>query len=238
MHCPRRRSSRVGKDAGVAKINSGLPAELRPECDGVTDRTGHRLVDEVRLVERVFAVGDVIVGAVVERAVGGDRTARIDVLVGAVEVRVQRRILDGQPVAEVVLDHGHPGLHVGIGIVVDRAAEECGEIAVRRKRRRRIETRPRADRRIAAIGKLLVVIKFVAELDLGIVVRLQRHGRIESVAFEMPVIAEGVAAFVESIQTHGDVVVHGLAGIERDAAVAVRAGLGRSLRRHASRPLP
>jgi hypothetical protein len=48
------------EDAGVAQVDSCLPAEFRSERNGVTDRAGRRLVDEVRLVEGVLAVGDVV----------------------------------------------------------------------------------------------------------------------------------------------------------------------------------
>ena len=218
----------IRKDAGVAQVDSCLAAEFGSERNGVADRTGHRLVDEVGLVECVFAVGDVVIGIVAERAGRQrDRAARIDVLVAAVEVRIDRRILDGEPASEVVLDHGHRGLHIRVGVVVDRTAEEGREIAVRRERRRWIETGAGADRRVAAIGDFPVVIEFVAQLDLGIVVRLQRDRRVESVALEMAVIAERVAALIKCIEAHRDIFVHRLPGVERDTAVAVGACLCR-----------
>ena len=75
-----------------------------------------------------------VVCAIIERVAGRYRTARIDVLVGAVKIRVHRRILHRQSVAEIVLDHRQARLNIRIGIVVDRAAEKCREIAVRRER--------------------------------------------------------------------------------------------------------
>ena len=71
------------------------------------------------------------------------------------------------------------------------------------------------------------MIEFVAQLDLGVVGRLQRHRRIDAVAFEMAVVAERVAVLVEGVEAHRDVFVDRLAGIERDAPVAVGAGLHR-----------
>ncbi|OIQ68161.1 hypothetical protein GALL_502510 [mine drainage metagenome] len=120
-----------------------------------------------------------------------------------------------------MLDHGHPGLHVGQRVVVLRTAVERRKIAVQREGRGGIKERTRSGRRIAPVGHFLVVIEFVAQLDPGVVIRLQRDGRIESEAFQVSVIAEGIASFVERIQTHGDVVVDSLAGIERNPAIAI-----------------
>ena len=131
-----------------------------------------------------------------------------------------------------MLDDGHAGLHLDLGIVVDRAAKEGREIAVRRERRGRIEARRSARqalRGIAAIGEAEVVVEFVAQLDLGIVGRLQRHRRIDAVALEMAVVAEGIAAFVDGVEAHRDVLVDRLTGIQRDAPVVPGAGLCRRL---------
>ena len=127
-----------------------------------------------------------------------------------------------------MVDDGHAGLNGGLRRVERRAAEERLEVPVRRKRRRRIEARRAAGkalRGIAAVGRAVVVEIFVAQPDLGVVVGLQRDGRIEAVALQMVEVAECVAALVEDVQARGDVFVDGLARIERDAAVAPGAGL-------------
>jgi hypothetical protein len=93
-----------GKNAGVAQIEADLGVELGAERDGVADRTGRRLVDEVALVERAIAIGDVVIGVVVEGAVGGDRTAGIDVLVATVEVGEHGRVLGRETASEIMLD--------------------------------------------------------------------------------------------------------------------------------------
>ena len=61
----------VREDAGVADVDAGLAAELGAEAHGVRDRTGPALVDEVGLVEDVVAVGGVLIGAEIDRGVGG-----------------------------------------------------------------------------------------------------------------------------------------------------------------------
>ena len=69
------------------------------------------------------------------------------------------------------------------------------------------------------------MIELVGELDLGVVGRLQRNGRVDAVALEVAVLTERVAVFVEGVEPHGDVLVHRLSGVERHALVAVGAGL-------------
>ena len=80
-------------------------------------------------------------------------------------------------------------------------------------------------RGIAAIGGAFVVKIFVRELDLGGVVRLQRHGRIDAVALDLAEIAERVGAFVEGVEAHRHVFVDRLSGIERETPVVPGAGL-------------
>ncbi len=224
----RRGLAGAGKDAGVAQVQSDLGPELGPERDRVPHRAGHRLVDEVGLVEGVLAIGDVVIGAVGERAVVHGAAGK-DILVTAVEVRDHGRVPARQPVAEIVLDDHHGRIGIDPRVVVLRAAEKRAEIAVRHEWRGRIEARARADRGIAAVGGFLVMIIFEAELDRGVVVRLQRHGRIDAVALELVEVAKRVGTFVEGVETHGDVLVHGLPRVERDAAVAPGAGLGARL---------
>lgn len=124
------------------------------------------------------------------------------------------------------------GLHGRLRGVEAGAAEEGLEIAVRRERCRRIESRDAAGkalRGIAAIGGAAVVVIFVGQLDLGEVVGLQRNGRVDAVAFEMVEVAERIAALVEHVQPGGDVLIDGLSCIECDAPVAPRARLPRRL---------
>ncbi len=226
------RSVAVREQPGVAHIDTGLPVEFRPEPDGVEQRPGEGLVGEVGLVDQVVAIGGVLVRGAIERGVGGvHRRSRIDVLVEFLEVGVHRRILHGQSVFEVVIDHGHGGRRVDAGDIVDRAAEEGRQVAVRCEGRRRIEARCAAGnagnslRWVATVGGALVVEILVAQLDAGGVVRLQRHRRIDAIAFELAEVAEGVRSLVERIDPGRDMLVDGLAGIERDAPVAEGAGL-------------
>jgi len=58
---------------------------------------------------------------------------------------------------------------------------------------------------------------FVAQPDQGGVVGLQRYHRVDTVALELAEIAEGVAALVEGVEAHRDVVVDRLTGIEHEA---------------------
>lgn len=228
----------VRKHAGVAPRQARLPSELGAERDRVQHRTGRRLVGEVGLVEGVLARRVVLIGVERDLAlVGRDGAAAcsaagaagIDVAIAAVVVGVERGILHRQPVAEIMLDHGGAGLQLDLGAVVARIAEEFRQVAIRRERHGRIEPgraeTGKPDRWIAAIGEPEVVVEFVGQLDLGVVIRLQGHGRVEAIALELAEIAKGVAAFVESVQPDGDIVVDGLAGIEREPAVVVGAGL-------------
>ena len=76
-------------------------------------------VDEVGLIDEVLAVGFVVIGRVVECRIGGVHRASqrpvtgVDVLVEFLVVGKERPVLHGQSAAEVVLDKGHQGLHVG-----------------------------------------------------------------------------------------------------------------------------
>src|SRR6185312_14038223 len=192
----------VGRElSAIAEPEAGLPAELGAEGHGVQRRPGRRLVDKVSLVEGVFARCIVLIGIQRNlrlirrhRAATGRRrrtgAARIDVTVAAVVVGIDRAVSYGQAVAEIMVDYGHGGLHLDLGTIVDRAAKDRREIAVGRERRRGIETRRTARqslRGIAAIRQTEVVVEFVTELDLGVVVRFQRYGRVDAVALEMAV---------------------------------------------------
>src|SRR4051794_18414975 len=104
-------------------------------------RTCHGLVGEVGLVEGVLARCVVLVGVESERCQircyrsasergGSAGAAGIDVLVSPVVVGVDRPVPDGQSVTEIVLDDGHAGLYVDMGVVVERTAEETRQIAI------------------------------------------------------------------------------------------------------------
>src|SRR5581483_2689268 len=105
-------------------------------------------------------------GREIEEAVGGidgageRAVARVHILIELLVVGRDGAVPDRQAVIEIMLDDGHAGLYGGDGLIEARAAEEGGEIAVRRKRRRRIEAARAADhllRGIAAIGGAVVV---------------------------------------------------------------------------------
>ena len=191
-------------------------------------RARHGLVDEIGLVERVLARRVVVIGVERERCLirryrsatergGSAGTAGKYVLVSPVVVGVVRPVPDGQSVAEIVVDDGHAGLHVDMRIVVKRTAEECREIAIRRERRGGIEARRAARkplRGIAAIGQAVVMIGLIAQLDRGIVGRLQRDRGIEAIAFEVAILAERIAVFIKRIQTHRDVFIDRLSCVE------------------------
>src|SRR6201981_2998031 len=66
---------------------------------------------------------------------------------------------------------------------------------------------------------------FVAESDLGGVVDLHRRRRIDAVALERAELPKRVAAFVHGIETRGDGLVDGLAGVDREAPVEIGSGL-------------
>src|SRR5262249_22869958 len=66
----RLRVGSIGKYPGVAHVDAGLPAELRSEADRVEHRPGEAFVDEVGIVERVLAIGHVIVGGAIEQGIG------------------------------------------------------------------------------------------------------------------------------------------------------------------------
>jgi hypothetical protein len=170
----------------------------------------------------------VLIRAKIERGIGGVDRARqrtvggIDVLVEFLVVGGDGPVPDRQSILEIVLNDGHAGLHVGARDVERGAAVEYREVAVRRERRRRIEPGRAAGRRlrgIAAIGRALVVKIFVAQFDLGVVVGLQRHRRIDAVALDRAEIAKRIGAFVERVEANGDIFVDGLPGIEREAAI-------------------
>jgi hypothetical protein len=80
----------------VLRTSSVLQAELRAEADRMQDRPGRDFVDEVGLVERIVAVGRVLVRGTIEsrtRGVDGSRqraVAGIDVLVELLVVGEQR----------------------------------------------------------------------------------------------------------------------------------------------------
>ena len=58
------------------------------------------------------------------------------------------------------------------------------------------------------------MVEFVTQLDLGVVVRFQRYGRVDAVALEMAVVTEGVAVLVHRVEAYRDVLVHCLASIQ------------------------
>src|SRR5215467_7992889 len=66
---------------------------------------------------------------------------------------------------------------------------------------------------------------FVAEPDLGGVVDLERHRRIDAVALEPTELPERIAGLVHGIEARGDGLVDGLAGVEREAPVVIGSGL-------------
>ena len=66
---------------------------------------------------------------------------------------------------------------------------------------------------------------FVAESDLGGVVDLHRHRRIDAVALERAELSKRLAALVHGIETRGDGLVDGLAGVDRKAPVEIGSGL-------------
>src|SRR5262249_9869112 len=137
----------VGEYTGIADIDAGLASELGAETDGVKEPAEWRLVDEVGLVEDVVAIGDVVVGAEIEKRVGGIDTAveravgRIDVLIILLVVGGDGAIPYREPVAEVVVDDGHSGLHRGNGLVQGRTAKEDRVVTVRSEWSRGIEAR-------------------------------------------------------------------------------------------------
>ncbi|MBA7475423.1 hypothetical protein ES707_10793 [subsurface metagenome] len=97
-----------------------------------------------------------------------------------------------------------------LALLLERAAEERSEVAIGRERHGGIEAGGAAGnalRGIAAVGEAEVVVELVGQLDLGVVGRLQRHGRIEAVTLEVAVVAEGVAVLVEGVQPDRDVLV-------------------------------
>src|SRR5262249_47654728 len=53
----------VRKYSGVADVDAGLPSELRAEADGMEERPGVDFIDPVGVVERVGAVGRVLIGS-------------------------------------------------------------------------------------------------------------------------------------------------------------------------------
>jgi hypothetical protein len=226
---------------GVADVDALLPAELRSEADGVKDRSGEALVDEVGIVERIVAVGRVIVGRAIERRIGGVHRSRqraiagIDVLVEFLEAGIVAPVSHRQSIAEVVVEEAHHGLHGGLRAIQCRAAEERGEVAIGSKRSRRIETRRcRRDvaqplRRVAAIGDAAVVEILVAQPHLGVRAHLVGERRIDPVAIEPVELPEAVASLVHGIQARGEVLVDGLAGVEGEAAIVPGAGLPRDL---------
>jgi hypothetical protein len=61
---------------------------------------------------------------------------------------------------------------------------------------------------------------FVAQLDAGGVVGLQRNGRVDAVALDLPEITERVGAFIECVEPHGDVFIDRLPGIDGEAPIA------------------
>ncbi len=70
---------------------------------------------------------------------------------------------------------------------------------------------------------------FVAHLDLGIVARPERKRRIDSIAFEVAIVAERVAGFVERVEPRRHVLVDALADVDCGPPVEPRAGLHRYL---------
>src|SRR5882672_8380798 len=149
-------------------------------------RARYGLVDEIGLVERVLSRRVVVIGVERERCLircyrsatergRGTGTAGIYVLVSPVVIGIVRPVPDGQSVTKIVVDDGHAGLHLDLGIVEVRAAEERRQVAIRREWCGGIEARRSTRnslRRVAAIGQTEVVIELVAQLDLGIVSRL------------------------------------------------------------------
>ena len=73
------------------------------------------------------------------------------------------------------------------------------------------------------------MIELIAQLDRGIIGRLERDRGIEAIAFEVAILAERIAVFIKRIQTHGDVFIDRLTCVERDALVAVGSGLHHGL---------
>ena len=209
----------VRKQPGIADVDASLPPELCSETDRVEQRPGKGLVDEIGVVEGVVAIGLVVVGRAVEgesdridrasqRAVAG-----IDVLIELLVVGKVRAVFHRQPVSEIVVDEPHQGVHIGLRQIQIRAAVERGQVAVRGERRGRVETgrsrHARRQRGIATIGRALVMEIFVAQSDLGAVVRPERHGRIDAPALEPAELPEGVAFLVHAVEAHGDVLVDG-----------------------------
>ena len=179
-----------------------------------------------------------LVGREIDRGICGIHRSRqravprIDILIELLVIGEDRPVLDRQSVLEIVLDDGHGGLHLGARHIQGRAAEERRKISVRRERRRRIETRRPPGGRlrgIAAIGRAFVVEIFVREFDLGVVVGLQRHRRVDAVALDPAEVAERVGSLVEGVDAHGDVFIDRLAGIEREPPIVPGAGLHRSI---------
>ena len=223
-----------GELAAVAQRQAGLPAELGAEGDSMQHRSGRGLVYKVGLVEGVLARRLVLVGRQRYQGLGRVYCAtRIDVAVTAVVVGIDGAVPYRQAIAEIVVDDGHAGLHFDLGGVVDRAAEKGRNVAIGRERPGRVEPRrARAGqplRGVAAIGEPEVVVEFVAQLDLGIVGRLQRHRRVDAVALEVAVLPEGVAVLVHRVEAHRDVLVDRLACIHRHALGVPRADRGGGL---------
>ena len=114
-----RRIGPVRKDAGVADVNPGLPAKLHSERNRVEHRTGESFVDEVGLVEKIVAVGRMVISREIERGVGRIHRSRqgavtgIDVLIKFLVVGEHRRVLHRQSISEIVFDKSHRLLHVG-----------------------------------------------------------------------------------------------------------------------------
>ncbi len=146
-----------------------------------------------------------------------------------------RAVFDRQAVLKVVVDDGHHSVDVSACPVQVGAAIERSQIATRSKRCCGIEPCRRRRcctsrlRRIAPVGGPQVVKIFVAQPDLGGVVRLVRHRRIDAVAFQKVVIPEAVACLIHHVQARGPIVVDGLAGIHSYALVVPGAGLDTGL---------
>src|SRR5262245_66635117 len=105
----------VREDPGVANIDTTLLTELGSEGNSVKNSAGRGLVDEIRLIEDVVAIGRVVIGGAVEGGFGDIDCTRewaiagIDVLIEFLVVGDDRAVPHRQPVTEIMIDDGHAG---------------------------------------------------------------------------------------------------------------------------------
>ena len=210
----------AGEVTRQAQVLGVLAAQLEPGQERVADRSGIDRIDQVGLGDEVLSLSGVVVGRDRHGGTGAVHRARKDVLVELVIVSQARAVAQHQAAAEVMLEEGVQGVHVGVGRAAARVAEEGRLIAFQRTGG--VGQRAAGRCGNAPVGHAAVLEMFVAEAQQRRVADAERGAGIDPEALVVDAVAVAAGVLIEAQNAQGRTLRDLQPEIDRGAEMLLR----------------